>query len=277
MTPPPQWDLTPARRLSALLCFCSSVLFAQGTVPVFQHTVGDRAYTLVGQDPASSDSATIPTILVPVTLTISSRKVDAEPIESALLRSPVFADFAFPSGDTTQYVDALLRTTLRDAGNWHTRLGKPEMKPVKIAIPVGYGYVLTSKKSSGAVAVVDVEFLQKEIFKQVPKQPGKLVIVVTRNTTYYAEGDATLCCSWGTHGVDATTGNSFVLASYIEGAPAVVQDRDVQPLTQQLAEFVNDPLHDPLVHGGGRRGTVPGNAFPAWTRPASMRPGDQGA
>jgi hypothetical protein len=49
----------------------------------------------------------------------------------------------------------------------------------------------------------------------------------------------------------------------------------VQPLTQQLGEFINDPLHDPLVHG--RNVKVPGNAVPGWMRPASMTSGDRSA
>ncbi len=138
---------------------------------------------------------------------------------------------------------------------------------MKITVPLGYGYILTSKKSGTSFAVADLEFLQKELFKQLPKQPGKLVIAVTHNTTYYADGDATVCCSWGTHGVDSATENSFVLASYLHAAPSVVEDGDVQPLTQQLAEFINDPLHDPLLHG--RNVKAPGNTFPAWMRPGN--------
>jgi chitinase len=64
------------------------------------------------------------------------------------------------------------------------------------------------------------------------------------------------------------------LASYLNAAPGVVEDDDVQPLTQQLAEFLKDPLHDPLVHGG-RNAKVPGNAFPDWLRPDSLRPTSQ--
>jgi len=255
---------------------------AQGTVPTFEHTVGQASYRLLGRDPSKGGTATIPTVLVPVTLSFDSKKtggkpvaMDAAPDVRAILASPVFTRFAFSAGGSAQYADAMLRTTFPKAADWHTVLGAPEVRPVKVIIPAGYGYVLTSKQEGAAAAIVDIGYLQKKLFEQVPKQDGKLVIVVTHNTAYYTEGDATLCCSWGTHGVDTATGNSFVLASYLRAAPRVVEDRDVQPLTQQLAEFVNDPLHDPLAHGG-RNAKIPGNQVPGWLRPAGMRPGDQG-
>ena len=256
-------------------------LCAQDTVPTFQSVVGQGAYTLVGNDPAQAGTTTIPTVLVPVTLSFAAKRAAAKPLAMdptadvpRILRSPVFSNFAFPSGGATQYADAMLRTTFPKADGWHTLLSKPDVKPVKITIPIGYGYVLTSRKTGGSFAVVDIEFLQKELFKQVPKQAGSLIIAVTHNTTYYALGDATVCCSWGTHGIDSFTGNSFVLASYLKAAPAVVEDKDVQPLTQQLAEFINDPLHDPLAHG--RNVIVPGNTVASWMRPSSMRPEDRG-
>ena len=261
--------------LMSLFVLTLHVAHAQGTVPTFKHTVGQGSYTLAGRDPAQGGTTTIPTVLVPVALSFDAKKTAGKPfvMDAAadvprVLRSPVFSKFAFASGGTTQYADAMLRTTFPKAERWHTLLGKPEVKPVKITVPVGYGYILTSKKTGGSFAVVDVEFLQRELFKQLPRQEGKLVVAVTHNTTYYADGDATVCCSWGTHGVDSATGNSFVLGSYLHAAPAVVEDGDVQPLTQQLAEFINDPLHDPLIHG--RNVAVPGNAFPAWMRPAAM-------
>jgi chitinase len=257
------------------------VSHAQNTVPTFQYTAGQGSYTLLGRDPARGGTTAIPTVLVPIALSFDAKKtagrafmMDAAPDVVRILHSPIFDNFAFPSGGATQYADAMLRATFPNAEGWHTLLAQPVMKPVKITIPAGYGYILTSKKTGGSLAVVDVEFLQRELFKQLPKQDGKLVIAVTRNTTYYSEGDATLCCSWGTHGVDSGTGNSFVLGSYLHGAPDVVEDGDVQPLTQQLGEFVNDPLHDPLLHG--RNPKAPANIFPAWMRPPSMRPGDQG-
>lgn len=278
------------RFFCAAVSFYSTLVFslpqfarAQGTVPTFQIGAGSAKYTLAGGSPARGETTAIPIVLVPVALSFDARKVAGEPFVmdaagdvAAILRSPVFSRFPFPNGGETQYADALLRTTVANPGGWHTLFGKPEVRPLKVTVPVGAGYVLNSKREGRSFAVVDAGFLRREIFRQIPKQPGGLILAVTHNTTYYVDGDATICCSWGTHGVDPATGNSFVLASYLRGAPSIVEDRDIQPLTQQLAEFVNDPLHDPgtLVQrdGGGS-----GNHVPAWLRPASMRPGDQGS
>jgi chitinase len=255
---------------------------AQGTVPTFKLATGGRSYTLVGRDPAQGGVTVIPTVLVPISLSFDAKKtagkpfiVDAGEDVPRVLRSPVFSKFAFTSAGATQYADGVLRTTFPKADGWHTLLGKPEVRPLKITIPAGFGYILTSKKSGRSFAVVDVEFLQKALFEQLPQQTGKLIVALTHNTTYYSDGDATECCAWGTHGIDSATGNSFVLGSYLHDAPTVVEDGDVQPLTQQLAEFINDPLHDPLFHGS-RSDKIPGNEFPAWMRLASVAAGDQG-
>ena len=271
------------RSISVACLFVASAnaVYAQGTVPTFEHGVGGRTYTLAGHDPAQGGSTAIPTVLVPIKLSFEAKKVAGKPLVMdatadvlPIRRSPIFKTFPFTSGGTTQYADAMLRSTFPAAADWHTLLSKSDVRPIRITIPVGYGYILTSKKTGKSFAVADIEFLQKELFKQLPKQEGKLVIAVTHNTAYYALGDATVCCSWGTHGVDSATGNSFVLSSYLHQAPSVVTDADVQPLTEQLAEFFNDPLHDPLVHG--RNVTVPGNTVPGWIRPSSISPGDKG-
>jgi len=254
----------------------------QGTAPVFEYNIDDSHYWLTGRDPSLGSATKLSTVLVPITLSFDAKNIagkhvvlDAHPDISSILHSPVFSKFAFGNGETTQYADAMLRATFPAAKDWHTLLNKPALKPIQITVPVGYGYVLTSKQSGRSFGVVDVEFLQREIFKQIPKQDGKLVIAVTDNTTYYSDEDATECCSWGTHGVDSSTGNSFVLSSYLRNAPSVVEDGDIQPLTQQIAEFINDPLHDPLFHGG-RSVPAPGNHFPAWMRLPSVSAGDQG-
>ncbi len=268
-------------RVLLLILLFSPVVHAQGTVPTFHMAVGQASYTTLGRDPAQGGTTAIPTLLVPITLSFDAKKsadkpflMDAAGDASSVVASPIFSNFAFPSGGNTQYTDAMLRATFAAPDTWHIMLAKPEIHAVKITVPVGFGYVLTSNHSGKSVAIVDIEFLQQELFRQIARQDGRLVIAVTHNTAYYALGDATVCCSWGTHGVDAKTGNSFVLASYLRGAPAVVEDGDIQPLTQQLAQFVKDPLHDPLLHGRNVQGS--GNSFPAWMRPAEGQQGSCG-
>ncbi len=271
-----------SNRLLFSLLSLSLAAAAQGTVPTFETRMGLNSYTLVGHDPAQGGVTTIPSVLVPITLLFEAGKTAEQPFVMGagvdvprLLDSPIFSRFPFPIGGNTQYADALLRATFPKAGGWHTLLGNPETKPLSIKVPMGFGYILHSKSTGKSLAVVDVEFVQRELFKRITKQESKLVIAVTHNTIYYAAGDATVCCSWGTHGIDSATGNSFVLGSFLDEAPPIVEDGDVQPLSQQLAEFMNDPLHDPLIYG--RNAKVTGNAFPAWVRPASIYTGPSGA
>src|SRR5947209_1539760 len=127
--------------------------YAQGTVPTFTHTTSQSSYTLAGRDPAQGGTTTIATVLVPITLSFDAKKTDGRPfvMDAAadvlpILRSPIFSKFAFSAGNTTQYADAMLRSTFPMADGWHTLLGEPEVKPVKITIPVGYGYVLRSEE-----------------------------------------------------------------------------------------------------------------------------------
>ncbi len=270
------WLLT----LLLLVILPVRIAHAQGTVPIFRQTAGSASYAVPGAAPANV-TTTIPVMLAPLILSFDAKKIDGKPFVSDsradvahVLRSPIFTDFPFPTGGHTQYADAMLRSTFTAHKDWHTLLGKPEVKPIQITIPLGFGYILTSRASGRSLAVVDIVFLQKEIFKQIPKQAGSLVIAVAHNATFYSHGDATECCAWGTHGVDSSTGSSFVLASYLNAAPSVVKDRDIQPLTQQLAQFFKDPLFDPLMRG--RNAVIPGNVVPGWLRPAWQSAGDQG-
>lgn len=259
-------------------CLLLSAVAARAqTVPTFRYAASSGQYTLVGAHPSTNSSKTIPAEVVPVSLAFQSNgKLVAAPDVPALLHSPVFAPAAFPIAGTTQYADAILRATFPGFKNWHTLLAWPRVHtPLTITVPSADGYVLTSQRSGAVLAIADIEFIQREVFRQIKKEPGTFILAVTTNTAFYVQGDATVCCSWGTHGVDSATGNSFVLASYLSGAPAVVRDQDVQAITEQMGEWVNDPLHDPLIRDPKPQPS--GNRFPRWMRPATMRPGDAGS
>lgn len=257
--------------LIAFFALAGAAAYGQGTAPVFRYDTGHGMVTLPGRDPAQGGTTVIPTVLVPVRLQFDAGDrlvtLDAAGDVGRVLHSPVFAKARF-GAEMTQYVDAMLRATTGAKAGWHTLLGKPEVRPVTVDVPAGYGYVLRSRRTGTTMAMADAEFVERAIFKQVGRQDGKLVIAVTRNTGYYTYGDATVCCSWGTHGVDEATENSFVLASYLVAAPPLVEERDVQPLTEQLAEWVNNPLHDSLFHVSYRKPLPQGeNVVPVWRWP----------
>jgi chitinase len=262
--------------LIVFFMLAGGVGYGQGTVPTFRYDANHRLVTLPGRDPAHGGTTVIPTVLVPVRLEFLSQSASHKPwsLDAAryvprVLNSPVFSEAAFTAQETTQYADAMLRATTGTAAGWHTLLGQPKVQPVTVKIPPGYGYLLTSKRTGTLLGMADAEYVQRAIFQQIPRHEGKLVIAVTWNTAYYTYGDATVCCSWGTHGVDAATGNSFVLASYLDATPPLVEERDVQPLTGQLSEWVNDPLHDPLFHLDSRQPLPEGeNVVPRWKWPA---------
>jgi chitinase len=212
---------------SAFIGLLPNSLLAQGSLPSFTHASGDAAYTVIGNDPAKGGTANIPVTIVPVSLTFeTSKSVVLSPVMdiAKITRSPIFTKYKFDAG-TTQYADALLRTSFykvaesaNTLSNWHTILTKPTVAPaVKVEIPAGYGYTLSDKRAMRTMAVVDVEWLQKKIFETVPAgtlSPDRLVMFVTYNTTFYADGDATVCCSWGTDGTDGATKQPFIFASY---------------------------------------------------------------
>jgi hypothetical protein len=105
-------------RSIVLLAWLWPLACAQGTVPTFERLAGQAKYVLAGGDPALGGITTIPIVLVPVTLAFEAKKtggkafvMDAARDVPRVLQSPVFSKFAFTSGGTTQYADAMLRTT----------------------------------------------------------------------------------------------------------------------------------------------------------------------
>lgn len=266
-------------RLSGLLLlvlFFAAAASAQSPLPHFTVADPHGSVTLLGRSPLQSKTTVIPTVLVPVTLSFAANPANGRPATlssladvPAILHSPVFVSADFPDSEHTQYGDALLRSAVHHAAGWHTLLGSPAVHPLHIAIPPSAGYLLSDGRTGGKLAILDVEYLERRIFAQLPSEKGKLFLIVTPNAAYYTWSDATICCSWGNHGIDPATGDSFVLATYLHAAPAIVREQDVQPLTQQLAEFVLDPRHNPLFHGDYAQ--APGNHFAAWKNPVTGR------
>lgn len=231
-------------------------------------------YTVIGKSPAQGGTTTISTVLVPVSLTFQASaggpgkkaEISAAGDVSKVVQSPIFQKHAFATGDT-QYGDAMLRAAFYKearANHWHTLLGQPHVTaPLDITVPAAHGYLLSSKRTGRRLGIVDQDYVEKQLFSGLAKMrvnPAELVIALTRNVDFYELGDATVCCTWGLHGVHqnpaSKTLQPFILSTWLD-AGVVPGYSDVQPLSQQVAAWMNDPL----------QGYQP-NKFPAWQWPA---------
>ncbi len=128
--------------LRRLLGFSLSIPLALAqtvrTVPTFTGSFVANgkhySYTMAGHKPELGGTTTIPTVVVPLSLSFDARagrnqqKVTMS-VEGALpevLRSPIFRSFSFATGNT-QYGDAVQRAQFYKAAaaknGWHTLLG----------------------------------------------------------------------------------------------------------------------------------------------------------
>jgi chitinase len=249
------------------------------TVPTFTGSFvangKQYSYTIAGKEPESGGTTEIPTVLVPLSLSFDARGglskakgkvvMNAEVDVPEVLHSPIFQRFAFATGDT-QYGDAVQRAQFYKTAvktGWHTLLEQPRVAaPFRIEVPVVNGYVLHSRQTGESLGVVDLDFIQKQVFQHLRDTgagPEKLLIALTRNVVFYSLGDATVCCSVGSHGAplnsSGTSTQAFVIGSYFDQS-VMPRYTDVQGISQQIAEWMNDPLH------GYRT-----NEFPAWLKP----------
>ncbi len=246
-----------------------------GRVPTFTRSfiqAGRRyRYTVAGRPPEQGGTTTIATALVPVSFLFDRGGekpvvLGADSVVPSVVGSPIFQKFRFATGDT-QYGDAVQRAEFYPQAvlkDWHTLLGPPRVLPaLRIEIPVADGYLLTSRRTGRSLAVVDGQFLLKQLFRALAQTGvgrGELLVALTKDAEFYALGDATVCCSWGWHGVlreaSSELPGEFILGTYLD--PGVVPGyEDVQPLSEQIAEWMNDPLEDSRA-----------DRFPAWRNPS---------
>ena len=233
------------------------------------------SYTMAGRKPDLGGTTTIPTVLVPISVSFEAQNgqihrqeaISADEIVSEVLQSPIFQMFSFATGNT-QFADAVQRAqffSTATKNDWHTVLGQPHvLSPMRIEIPAANGYVLHSARTGNSLAVVDLDFVQNQLFGRLSRMnvaPDRLLIALTRNVAFYSLGDATVCCSVGAHGARPDPSRKsvqpFVIASYFDKG-VIPHYTDIQGVTQQIAEWINDPLYG-----------YKANEFPAWLKPVS--------
>jgi hypothetical protein len=219
-------------------------------------------FNIVGTDPALGASTTIiPTVLVPLKFVFppiagnSAPTFDGTGVISSIVNSPIFANSQYTAGSTdlgsTQFGDALQRAQFWNlpgfSKNYHVLLGTPAIAPtVTFTISSGQGNAYqTPDFFAGTIRSSVFTPLLTPLLASY--SANQLVIFVTDAVYLSADGTDADSIIFGYHSSQsgpAATAKTWIYAAYVEpgffsDAPDIL---DVEPLSHEIAEWLNDPL-----------------------------------
>jgi len=224
-------------------------------------------FNIVGTDPASgAATTTVPVVIVPIKVVFQAAggiSLDGTNILPTVQNSPIFLTADYTVGGTdlgvTQYGDALQRGQFWQlpgfSQNYHVLLGAPSIAPT-ITVTVssssqGNLYRLTS---GNLVGVVASSYLDSQLAAQVTNYTANVLpIFLTDNVYEGFDGTINTCCILGYHasqGPPAATAKTWIYAAYTEPG-TFLRDAilDVQALSHEIAEWLNDPFVGAFVFG----------------------------
>ncbi|HKS71269.1 MAG TPA: hypothetical protein VJQ45_12670 [Ktedonobacterales bacterium] len=241
-------------------------------------------FTMVGADPSTNRSTTIPTVLIPLKFVFSPKSNlgggnfsdvrDPYTVDKATglnsvqgtLDSPVFQTATYPDGvGTVQFGDAIQRATFDKTGTngYHVLLGTPKVLPeVTITVPANLADVHSIS------ARVDYGWFSNTIHQLINSlhiSPATLPIFVTYNTLLYQNNNRADCCVVGYHGATTSlNGNgaqqvqTYIYEAFVSPGiffnPSFV---DALALSHEVSEWENDPFVNNLVPPWLSLGTPP--------------------
>ncbi len=218
-------------------------------------------FVMVGADPATNQTATIKTWLIPIVFKIGNSVFDPTvgakapkgPFDSPYgntLISPLFdATTDYNQGGTdlgkAQYIDAYQRgnfwSIVQNNPNSHLVLSPNIMSKIVLTVPSQYG---RTHDEFGCIACgeVDINWFDGQlasIMASLPQiTPDTFPIFMTYNT-YLTQGSGFSCCIGGYHSNNgAQTYSHF---TYI-GVPGAFS-QDVSALSHEIGEWADDPLY----------------------------------
>lgn len=234
---------------------------AASTIPYFTSTFTYQgqgfSYSMVGTDPRTNRvTTTVMAHVVPVKLTFSNGiTFDATSLAPGVVRSPLFNNAQFPDG-TTQFGDAVMRGEfwkyVSSHPSYHVLLSAAPMEAtVSIAVPSSDGY--TAAKTGGLYGYLTyawfVQTIEPQILSQLRIPPSDFTIFVTQRTSVLEPGG--YCCYSGYHSVFYAGSGAQTWTT----AWASVTAKSIEPLSHEVAEWLNDPFYN--------------NDVPAWVSPES--------
>jgi len=199
-------------------------------------------YNMVGVDPATNGSATIPVDIIPLNFNVAGHSYLGTDVVAAMLASPQFqtADYASvsasstgptaanpfggskgPGGDLSagnsgvQLEDATMRAQFNKVGTgYHLILDTPVVHPaITIDVPSNHGVIATRNPARGVYfADVDVTWFAARLQNLNNSlgyvDPTHLPLYVTNSVMLYFGGNPANCCIIGFHGAGIVPGRS---------------------------------------------------------------------
>jgi len=223
------------------------------TVPTWTHGFSIRktsySYTLVGARPGGGQETVIPTIIVPIRLTISDYLVHGKPlvldatgIDADVEGSPIFYPSFYISG-VRQFSDAMLHAEFPDAPRaWSTVLSPSIAPTLDIVVPKGAAKVLRAKSGRLVALIDDDSIIDKPIAKWTRDYSAPESIAIF-NTYNALEHDA-----FGYHSFLNAGQKSqallYIYNSWFEDLGDVVgfPSPSATTLSHEIAETIHDPL-----------------------------------
>ena len=225
-------------------------------------------FNIVGTDPSLGANTTIvPTIIVPLKFVFpnpGSPTLDGTNVVAATQNSPMFLTADYTTGGTdigvTQYGDAIQRAEFWNlpgfSQNYHVLLGTPAVAAtVTISVPAGKGNAYRLR-SGGIVGVVDDTYFNSILAALLPSYTANQLPIFTTDNVYLGtNGLIQNCCVLGFHdsqGPPAATARTWIYQGYTEpGTFSGDVILDVQALSHETAEWLNDPFVGIFLIGSG--------------------------
>lgn len=208
------------------------------------------SYTMLGSDPALGAATTvIPTVLVPIRLTVPDYKVNGAPLVldatqsmPSVINSPIFTPARFDSGKL-QFADAMLHAEFPKAPQgWHLYFSPSVAPTLDIVAPTGSVKVYQSKSGKYLGVVEQGNVLYKPMVQELHHKYGydTYVVFVSYNSLF-AGAFGFHSAVMGNNGTSATV---FAYNSWLVGVNDLftLPSPNADTFAHETAETVHDPL-----------------------------------
>ncbi len=216
-------------------------------------------YTMVGRLPASGESTTIRTVIIPLRMNYvffgpdQDRVFEPTRAVNNILRSPIYHEAPFPSG-VGQYGDQLQRATFWNQMDrqhrWHVKLGAPRvLDPVTIEVTPETGTLIQiSADPNDLIGLALFDFVDAEIrtiLQFIELEPDEVPIFVTDSVFNEALGYHDAFTETNRRG--PPTLRTFMYTSWFDASQLGDLLADISTLNHELAEWLNDPYVNNFV------------------------------